>query len=123
MNKVLTFVAGVATGATLFILIFLTFSEKKNDDNIKYLKREGKCISQTRFEVIQVLESGHALVVSGSPYDGFIALLIARDGQMFYDNQMLRPPKGYCAKIIGTYRYLSDNGRENTIPVIDMRRK
>ncbi len=94
-------------------------SVKKNP-GMTFFDKPGDCVSRKNFEVQQVLESGDAIAreinktISGYVFTSDLEVLIlAEEGRNFYNNQIVKAPKGKCARQIGNYKY----GRK-TIPII-----
>lgn len=84
-------------------------------------------IKAGEFKIFQVLSDGSAL----ASYDeliskkdciayGTVVLFPASDEVSYYDDQKITLPKGKCFKQIGTYRYMTKDGEEKTVPVIDI---
>lgn len=74
--------------------------------------RPGECVSRNSFEVQEVLESGDAIASEVIfNYSGHIqtsdltVMILAKKGSHFYNNQIVKAPKGKCARQIGTYKY------------------
>lgn len=75
-------------------------------------EKPGDCVSRKNFKIHEVLESGDAIAfeireaVGGYVYTSDLEVLIlAQDGSDFYNNQIIKAPKGKCARQIGTYKY------------------
>ncbi len=129
MKKVLIFIGGIVVGIILCIIIGYIIGGS-NGSNIG--KDAGKTIFETErdfestncFEVIQVLDSGDALAcevkMEFSMYmpTNVAVLLLSEDGTSYYDNQIIEVPKGKSAKQIGTYKYLTRENFDKTIPII-----
>ena len=86
--------------------------------------KPGDCVSQKNFEVQEVLESGDAIALEiRENFDGMIltsdleVLVLAQEGSNFYNNQILRAPKGKCARQIGNYKYKKYSNTK-VIPII-----
>lgn len=109
------------------------FSEtKKSDTNVEdsdliLFDKPGECVSRKNFEVQQVLESGDAIALEiGETISGHVfttdlmVLVLAKEGDSFYNKQILKAPKGKCARQIGTYKYkmFGDYGDTTVIPII-----
>lgn len=84
----------------------------------------GECVSRKNFEVQRVLESGDAIALeisdqlSGLVITSDLEVLIqAQKGSNFYDNQIIKTPKGKCARQIGTYTY-QKYGDTKVIPIV-----
>lgn len=98
--------------------------ETKNDSGKTFFDKPGDCVSRKGFEVQQVLESGDAIAleireeISGYAITSDLEVLIlAQDGSNFYNNQIVRVPKGKCARQIGNYKY-EEYGTTKVIPIV-----
>ena len=97
--------------------------DKKNAGKTLFDK-PGDCVSRMNFEVQQVLESGDAIaleireIVSGHILTSDLEVLIlAQEGSNFYNNQIIKAPRGTCARQIGNYKY-QEYGTTKVIPII-----
>lgn len=91
-----------------------------NNTNKELFDKPGDCVSRRNFEVQRVLDSGDAIAAEITfSYSGMIqtsdlkVLVLAKKGSHYYNNQILKSPKGKCARQIGNYKY---NGE--VIPII-----
>lgn len=96
---------------------------KKNAGKILF-DEPGECVSRKNFEVQRVLESGDAIALeisdqlSGLVITSDLEVLIpTKEGREFYDNQIIKTPKGKCARQIGTYTY-QKYGNTKVIPIV-----
>lgn len=118
------------TVPAVIIVNDVELSESKNttspefDLGITLFDEPGECVSRKNFEVQNVLESGDAIAleirdaVSGYIFTSDLEVLIlAHDGDNFYNKQIIKAPKGKFARQIGTYKY-NNYGNIKTIPVI-----
>ena len=102
----------------------------KNNSGKTLFDKPGDCVSRKNFEVQEVLESGDAIALeireisSGYVFTSDLEVLIlAQEGSNFYNKQIVRVPKGKCARQIGNYkdqRY-ADVGITKVIPIVDFR--
>lgn len=88
-----------------------TVTEKK-DFGKTLFEKPGECVSRKNFEVQKVLDSGDAIAleiretISGHVFTSDLEVLIlAQEGSNFYNNQIVKAPKGKCARQIGNYKY------------------
>ena len=102
-------------------------SDKATASGITLFDKPGVCVSRKSFEVQKVLESGDAIAleiketVSGYTFTSDLEVLIlANDDNHFYNKQVIRPPKGTCARQIGNYKY-QKYGTTKVIPIIDFK--
>ncbi len=127
MKNFLIFIAGAVTGAILVIFISLVIAGDPSNNGITLFENEGECVSENSFEILQVLDSGHALANeikkghSISLPSGLVVLFLCKEGKSFYDDQVIEIPAGKCAKQIGVYKYMTNNGMEKTVPIVDIR--
>lgn len=96
---------------------------KKNAGKILF-DEPGECVSRKNFEVQRVLESGDAIALEISDQlSGYVltsdleVLIPTKEGREFYDNQIIKTPKGKCARQIGTYTY-KKYGNTKVIPIV-----
>lgn len=96
---------------------------KKNAGKILF-DEPGECVSRKNFEVQRVLESGDAIAleineqISGYVLTSDLEVLIpTKEGREFYDNQIIKTPKGKCARQVGTYTY-QKYGNTKVIPIV-----
>lgn len=76
-------------------------------------------IRAKEFKVIQVYPDGSALaIVDDLDNYGTVVALPAEEGSSYYDVQKIAVPKGKCARQIGTYRYVTRQNIEKTVPVV-----
>lgn len=94
--------------------------EAKNVSGKTLFDKPGECVSRNNFEVLEVLDSGDAVALEVSetmPDYVFTSdlkvLILADEGSNFYNKQIVKAPKGKCARQIGTYKYHSE-----VIPII-----
>lgn len=132
MKKVLIFIAGVVTGVVLMFAIaaFISSGDSSNGESsnngITFFEKEGDCISENNFEVFQVLDSGDALaneIDEFSMSTGLMVLFLCDEGKSYYDDQVIKVPKGKCAKQIGTFKYSTKAGFDKTVPIVDILNK
>ena len=95
-----------------------------NNSGITLFDKPGDCVSRKNFEVQKVLDSGDAIAleirdaISGYVFTSDLEVLIlAQEGSNFYNNQIVKAPKGKCARQIGNYKYY-DGITTKVIPVI-----
>ena len=100
-----------------------TVTEKK-DFGKTLFEKPGECVSRKNFEVQKVLDSGDAIAleiretISGHVFTSDLEVLIlAQEGSNFYNNQIVKGPKGKCARQIGNYKY-QQYGSTKVIPII-----
>lgn len=131
MKKWVAYVLGVISGMilTLFLAFFWGMSDTSDTpqqvtNERKMFDEPGECVSRKNFEVQRVLESGDAIALeisdqlSGLVITSDLEVLIqAQKGSNFYDNQIIKTPKGKCARQVGTYTY-KKYGDTKVIPIV-----
>lgn len=97
-----------------------------NDSGKTLFDKPGDCVSRKDFEVQKVLESGDAIALEiRESYSGYVSttdlevLILAQEGDNFYNNQIVKAPDGKCARQIGNYKYKKfEFGETTVIPII-----
>ena len=127
MKKGVVFFLGVLLGVALTIGT-LTLVEKyeKEDNGMTFFEQPGECLSTSRFEVLQAL--GTYALAYEQKYNDFLGymptdllVLVANDnGEMYYDEQVIKVPKGQCMRQIGIYRYQTKNEDWKTVPIVKL---
>lgn len=100
---------------------------KEEDDGITYLDKPGECVTDQDLKVGRVLESGNAIAQGITSWlngvaltsGGVDVLLLRKDGDLYYSGQVVKIPKGHCARQVGVYRQSSFS----TYPVVRIERK
>lgn len=124
-KSVLIYIGGIVTGIilTFVILLFVAKSNSDNpsNDNMIIFEQPQQKIDAKSFEVLQVLPDGNALATVESPENfGMIVMFRAKGNATYYDDQKIEVSTGKCARQIGTYRYMTRNNIEKTVPIIDI---
>lgn len=124
-KSVLIYIGGIVTGIilTFVILLFVAKSNSDNpsNDNMIIFEQPQQKIDAKSFEVLQVLPDGNALAtVESNENFGMVVMLLANKNATYYDNQKIEVSTGKCARQIGTYRYMTRNNIEKTVPIIDI---
>lgn len=124
-KSVLIYIGGIVTGIilTFVILLFVAKSNSDNpsNDNMIIFEQPQQKIDAKSFEVLQVLPDGNALAtVESNENFGMIVMFRAKGNASYYDDQKIEIPTGKCARQIGTYRYMTRNNIEKTVPIIDI---
>lgn len=90
-------------------------------------EKPGKIINEKSFKVFQVFTPLASLVraESGGYYYGTIYLLVRDMSSIytepdfeFYDDQIVKVPKGKVVRMFGTYKYTTVDGQYKTVPRI-----
>lgn len=114
---VLTYVGGIITGIILTVMLALAVGTSGNNEPMMF-DQPGQKIEADEFTVIQVLPNGNALAMArGGSY--LTVLFLGGNGTTYYDGQQIEVPSDKCVKQTGTYRYMSRNNIEKTVPVVE----
>ncbi len=96
------------------------------DDGITYLDTPGECVTDLDLKVGRVLESGNAIARGVTSWldgmaiaSGIEVLLLRKDGDLYYSGQVVKIPKGFCARQVGVFRESSFS----TYPVVRIEKK
>ena len=123
MKKWLVYVLGIVTGFVLSIIPAITISffiNKSNDLGIEGLQmfdEPGENMDYSTFKIINVLESGCALAIADDNIET-VALIFPNKGQHFYNNQKIDLLDNQCAQRVGTFKYTTNWGFENSVPAV-----
>lgn len=120
VKSILIYVGGIFTGIIIMCVLSLCVAKHNADGGLVIFEQLGQKIELTELKIIQVLNNESALATGNdlSNY-GTVFLLLPKDGVSYYDDQKITVPSGKFARQIGTYRYISKNDVEKTVPVID----
>lgn len=132
MKKFLIFIAGGIVGAAIALAIpYLNNKGNKYYQNsITLFKECGGCVSTNSFKILQVTNGGALaleLIDAGIEKldipSGLVVFFKDETGVAYYDGQVIKMPKGACAKQIGVYRYLTTEETEKTVPIVVIMKK
>lgn len=121
VKSILIYVGGILTGIIIMCVLSLCVAKHNADGGLVIFEQPGQKIEVEKLRIIQVLSNESALATSTdlSVNYGTVFLLLPKDGVSYYDDQKITLPSGKFARQIGTYRYMSKNDVEKTVPVID----
>lgn len=126
MKKALIFIGGLISGIVLTILALVIVSYYSNSNSdYSFFEKAGERIDYNAFEVFQVLDNGDALA-KGREYGdysiatGITVLIIGKEDQSYYDDQIIEIPEGKYARQIGTFKYITNSNMMKTVPIIDI---
>lgn len=126
MKKALIFIGGLVSGIVLTILALVIVSYYSNSNSdYSFFEKAGERIDYNAFEVFQVLDNGDALA-KGREYGdysiatGITVLIIGKEDQSYYDDQIIEIPEGKYARQIGTFKYITNSNMVKTVPIIDI---
>ena len=101
-----------------------------DDDDITYFDEPRDIIKESSVKVIQVIARDAALVNGDSNlaggtslkgmYLGPVYLIVSKISDSFYDDQIIKLPKGKVFRQVGVYRYTTTKDREKTVPIISI---
>lgn len=120
MKGFLCFIAGFIVGVGCILLLGIGASAA--NDGRTFFDEPGDCIvSSGSLEVFQASTGVGALVrIKDASYDDITMLLHADEGVVFYDDQVIKIPKGKCARQIGVYKYKNRMDMELTVPIVQI---
>ena len=105
----------------LFILLMLPVTMLGQD--FTRFDEPGEVIEGSSFKVFQVWSPTEALVYGKSDYSsgyyGAVYLIVDFNGN-YYDDQIIKIPRGMEVRRVGTVRYVTKNERTKTVPVIQI---
>ncbi len=119
----------MVSGILLLFLISLFVANQSSNDGLRLFEEEGECVSTNSFQVIQVLDSGSALAREiekdyfTSTATGITVLFLNEGNSSYYDEQIIKVPRGKCVKQIGVFKYNTRMDIEKTVPVVAIREK
>jgi len=129
MNKNwIYFIGGVVVGiiltiVTLFFIGTNIIQEQEEEDQKTTMFEEpGDVIDVKSFKVFQVVEEGKALVhgeseSSSGLFIGAVYMLTNDEGKLYYDDEIVKVPKGKEARQIGIFEYKANLGQK-TVPIV-----
>lgn len=139
MKKWMIFVSGVVSGILVTFLFAVLYTssrsdttnmlpqdetEKAENKDIEIFDETGEVIEEPSVKVFQVLAKDAALVNGYNKeiddYLGMVYLLVNKDGQYYYDDQIVKTSKEKVFKQVGIYRYQTKNDFVKTVPVIEL---
>lgn len=122
MKKWIVFVLGFVSGMVfLFLVLLIIGKSSATNEGMTYFEKPGKCISTKDFEVMQVVGEGYALAREKKGYVGGILVLVTNEnGELYYDNQVIKVPEGKCMRQIGVYEYQTRMETIKTVPIVQV---
>lgn len=122
----LTYVGGLVTGIVLMLVLCVIIASRQGnmdstDSNVVMFDNPQQVVSATELKVIQVLPNGSALAIikDYGNYGTVVALQAMQTGS-YYDDQKINIPESKCLRQIGTYRYVTQQNMEKTVPVVQV---
>ena len=112
--------------ALSFFVVMTHVSSNNNgsNDGVQLFDSPRQEVNASSFKVMQVLPDGSALATydmfkeEGTLEYGTVVMFLASENVSFYDDQVISLPKGKCFRQIGTYRYMTRQEVEKTVPVL-----
>ncbi len=117
-KSILIYIGGIVTGFILMFLLAFIVNATSNrfNEGVALFDKPGQVIPFLEFYVIQVDEEGNAIAQGNI---GTYVLFQAKNGNLFYDGQMIKVPAGKVVRQIGTYRYENTERMIKTIPIVE----
>ena len=125
MKKTLVFILGIITGIVLTILFaaiaYNSSTVTSGDSGLNLFDQPGDClVSKSSLKIFQTLQQNAALARIKDDYSSGVYLLVNKENQSYYDDQVVKLPAGKCFKQIGTYQYPTKDDRLKTVPVVQI---
>lgn len=133
MKNVLLFLGGLLTGVVLTLFFAVVFASQvqnveqgnslgllQENENVTMFDEPGEVVRCISYKVFQVLENNQALVRGNLHYewyDGPVYLITNDDGKYYYDDEVIKVPKGKKMRQIGIFRY-NTSALDKTVPII-----
>lgn len=127
MKRGFVFFLGMITGCVLTVAALVYVAKVYDaDDNsgLELFEQPAGTIESYSFRIVQVLPNGNALAFSESElfkdvaHTGPVVLLLSDESSHYYDDQIVRVPKGKRAFQMGVYQYETNEGMHKTVPVV-----
>ena len=127
---ILTYVGGIVTGVVLmFVFLYFVGTSQQGqansiDRDIVMFEKPQQSIRCNKFRVFQVLPNGSALASADDDDNlddlGMIVMFLSGDGESYFDDQKIIVPSGKCVRQVGTYKYMTRQNMEKTVPVVEI---
>ena len=134
MKKLWIYLFGILTGAIITIVVLAIIGNVRNSNEgevtesedyngVTFFDTPGDIIDEPSFKVFQALGNDAALANGKSDgntslYLGLTVLLYNEEGVPYYDDQIIKRPKGKCFRQVGIYRYPTRAGIDKTVPIV-----
>ena len=140
MKSGTSFFLGFVLGAAVCFGVLYLISKRQSpadkiNENITMFKEPGgvleyksdswrsgsKTYPYTEFRVFEVLPNGCALAKGKEDVDlymGITVLFLPLRNGSYYDEQIIKVPKGQCARQAGVFKYENNMGMSKTVPVV-----
>ena len=100
--------------------------QKRND--VTFFDEPGDIINEKSIKVLQVIAEDAALVngdtelIGGTSLKGMfvgpVYLIVSNQKNAYYDDQIIKLPKGKLFRQVGVYKYPTQKGNIKTVPII-----
>ena len=131
MKKTGIFLGGFATGVVVTFVILLIIGLAQNSSavtGVTNFEEPGEIISGKSFEVLQVIADNAALVNGPETglfgdniyYTGPVYMIRNYDGKYYYDDEIIKVPKGKVVRQTGIYKYQIKSEDYKTVPIIEI---
>ena len=121
---ILTYFGGFVTGVIFIFALGMIINASQGKDSVK---RDVVLFENPQQAIgAEVLPDGSALATvqysDGGNNDnvGMVVMLLAKDSVSYFDSQNIKIPNGKCMKQIGTYKYMTRQNMEKTVPVVEI---
>ena len=119
------FLGGFVTGVIVTILglsIIYFVAQRVDDLSYNMFEEKGECISikEGKLKILQGYTPNKALAKYERGLLDFVVVLLIdpKEKNSFYDDKIIRIPKGMCARQYGTHKYETKSGVMKTVPVV-----
>ena len=123
------FLGGVVTGVILTFLVafIISYSGNNGPSGVTNFDKPGQVVNESSVKVMQVVGNNAALVRGQDNdrhddwYFGPVYLLRNYDGKYYYDDEIIRKPKGKVFRQTGVYKYEAKSGDYKTVAIIEIK--
>lgn len=127
-KSILIYIGGVVSGVVLTFVVLIVISmaqaakgETSVNRDLVMFEQPQQTVEAEELEVMQVLPDGSALATIEDYNNlGTVVMFPAKEGTSYYDDQKINIPSGKCLKQVGTYRYMTRQEMEKTVPVVEI---
>ena len=133
MKKWVVFLLGMIAGVvlTFVMMLVLAIGANTSSNGMTLFDEPGECLSTKTFKVMQVVDNNHALahevewneVLESYISTNLLVLLTNDNGEYYYDDQIIKVPKGMCMRQVGIYKYQTRMDIEKTVPIVKLKSK
>ncbi len=128
MKNWICFLLGFISGIvfTFIATIVIASGSSASNNGMTFFEQPGECLDAKAFEVMQVLDSNYALaheikwnyVLERYVPTDLLVLVTNDNGEYYYDDQIIKIPKGKCMRQVGIYKYQTRMEIEKTVPIV-----